>query len=303
VSDGTIGNLGGWAMEMRAQLELERDKVQSIIESALHEDIGDGDITTSAVVDECLIGTAVILTKEAGIIAGLPVAKWVFETLDKNIVFEMLVTDGDKVDANTQVARIHGKLRTILMGERVALNFLQHLSGIATLTAKFVELASPYGVTIKDTRKTTPCIRLLEKYAVRVGGGSNHRFGLYDSILIKDNHIRSVGSVAEAIKRAKKMFPNEMVEVEAHSIDDVLEALQAGADIIMLDNMNIEMIRKAVKLIGDKALIEVSGNITLENVQQVASCGVHMISVGEITHSARALDMSLEVVAVERHCT
>ncbi|MFA4015501.1 MAG: hypothetical protein RUDDFDWM_000584 [Candidatus Fervidibacterota bacterium] len=286
---------------MEAQLKLERDKVQSIIETALREDIGDSDITTNAVVDECLIGTGLILAKEAGVIAGLPVAKWVFETLDQNIDFEMLVRDGDRVNANTQVARIRGKLRAILMGERVALNFLQHLSGIATLTAKFVELASPYGVIIKDTRKTTPCIRLLEKYAVRVGGGSNHRFGLYESILIKDNHIRSVGSITEAIKRARKMFPDEKIEVEAHTIDDVREALRAGADIIMLDNMDVETIREAVKLIGDKALIEASGNITLENIQQVASCGVHMISVGEITHSAKALDMSLEVVSVERH--
>ncbi|MCS7254119.1 MAG: carboxylating nicotinate-nucleotide diphosphorylase [Armatimonadota bacterium] len=280
--------------------DLDREEVQGLIEAALREDIGTGDITTEALIDDELIGTAIIVSRGAGCIAGLPIAMWVFETLDPKIRFEMLVKEGERVCANTHIAKLHGKLSTILKGERVALNFLQRLSGIATLTAKFVELASPYGVTITDTRKTTPCLRVLEKYAVRVGGGSNHRFGLYDAILIKDNHIRAVGSISEAVRRARNYAPGEKIEVETRTLADVKEAIEAGADIIMLDNMDAETIREAVKLIGGKAVIEASGNITLENVSEVASCGVNLISVGRITHSAPALDIALDIVSVER---
>lgn len=280
------------------EFELKREDVQQLIDAALREDIGEGDITTKALIDDEVVGTAIIEARSSGCIAGLPVAKWVFETLDPEIEFEMLVKDGERVSEGTHIVRLNGKISTILSGERVALNFLQHLSGIATLTARFVELASPYSVTITDTRKTIPCLRMLEKYAVRVGGGSNHRFGLYDAILIKGNHIRAIGSISEAIRRAREYAPNERIEVETHTLDQVREALEAGADIIMLDNMDIETIREAVKLIGDRAIIEASGNITLENVQQVASCGVHLISVGKITHSAPALDIALEVISV-----
>lgn len=280
--------------------DLDREAVQELIEAALREDIGDGDITTDALIDDDLIGVAVIISREEGRIAGLPIAKWVFEKLDPNMQFEMLVKEGERVCANTHIARLRGKLSAILKGERVALNFLQRLSGIATLTAKFVERASPYGVTITDTRKTTPCLRMLEKYAVRVGGGSNHRFGLHDAILIKDNHIRAVGSISEAIRRARKHAPNERVEVETKTLEEVKEALEAGADIIMLDNMDVETIREAVKLINGRAIIEASGNITLENVSEIASCGVNLISVGKITHSAPALDVALDVISVER---
>lgn len=280
--------------------QLDEMLVEELIEAALSEDIGDGDITTEAVIDNDLIGTAVIISREEGCIAGLPIAKRVFEKLDPKIQFEMLVKEGERVQANTHLARLRGRISSILKGERVALNFLQHLSGIATLTAKFVERASPYGVTITDTRKTTPCLRALEKYAVRVGGGSNHRFGLHDAILIKDNHIRAVGSISEAIKRARNYAPNEKIEVEAQTLDDVREALEAGADIIMLDNMDIETMREAVKLIGGRAIVEASGNITLENVSEVASCGVNFISVGKITHSAPALDLALDLLSVER---
>lgn len=292
-----IRELPMWEVPDKFMMHPERRLVQPIIDAALREDIGWGDVTTQALIDETLKGTAVIVAGERGCIAGLLIAQWVFETLEPDVHFEAIAHDGAHVDENSIIACVSGSVRALLMGERVALNFLQRLSGIATLTAEFVKRIAPFNALITDTRKTTPGLRLLEKYAVRVGGGANHRFALCDAVLIKDNHIKAVGSIADAIKRARMRIPHTMkIEVEVRTLDEVHEALNAGADIIMLDNMNLEMIREAVNIIGDRALIEASGSVTLENVKSIAATGVHVISIGRITHSAPALDISMELV-------
>ncbi|HID06454.1 MAG TPA: carboxylating nicotinate-nucleotide diphosphorylase [Armatimonadetes bacterium] len=280
-------------------MQLERRLVQPIIDTALREDIGWGDVTTQVLIDELLKGTSAIIARERGCVAGLPIAQWVFETIEPDVHFEAVAHDGDWVDENSTIAYVSGKVQALLMGERVALNFLQRLSGIATLTAEFVKRVAPFNVLIADTRKTTPGLRLLEKYAVRVGGGANHRFALCDAVLIKDNHIKAVGNIADAIKRARMHIPHTMkIEVEVRTLDEVHEALNAGADIIMLDNMDLEMLREAVNIIGERALVEASGGVTLENVKSIAATGVNVISIGRITHSAPALDISMELVDV-----
>jgi nicotinate-nucleotide pyrophosphorylase (carboxylating) len=256
----------------------------------LAEDVGDGDLTTLAVVDEDATATACILLKERGVVCGLTVAGEVFERL--GAALELLAADGDLV-APGPVARVEGSARGILSGERLALNLLGRLSGIATLTRRYADAVEGTGAVILDTRKTTPGLRSLEKHAVACGGGQNHRLGLYDGVLIKDNHLRLASSLAEAVRRAKESgFP---AEVECDTLDQVREALAAGADSILLDNMTVPELREAVELSGGRARVEASGGVTLETVRAIAETGVDFISVGALTHSARALDVSLEV--------
>lgn len=278
-------------------MESAEEILKKTIVDALEEDLGfAGDITSQAVVPSDLQGRASVRAKEEGVIAGLFVARAVFKAVDSEIEFIEDVEDGAEVKRGQRVAQIVGAVRSILAGERVALNFLAHLSGIATLTRKFADKARPFQVTIKDTRKTTPNIRILEKYAVRVGGGKSHRFGLYDAVLIKDNHIKAAGGILPAIEQAaRNLRPGTKIEMEVDSLDDVTEALRGKADIIMLDNMDVASIKAAVRKIGAKALVEVSGGVTLNNVEEIARTGINFISVGAITQSAKALDFSLNL--------
>jgi nicotinate-nucleotide pyrophosphorylase (carboxylating) len=279
------------------QIRLERSQVNRIVENALREDVGSGDITTNSFFDENAKCKAVVMVKENGIVAGLPVAELVFRKLDENIVWIEKKKDGDKVKPNEILAEISGPTRAILTGERVALNFLQRLSGIATYASKFVEAVQGLPVKILDTRKTVPGLRMLDKYAVGVGGGYNHRFGLYDGVLIKDNHIKLAGSISRAIEAVRDKTSGKVeIEVETSTLDEVRDALMAKADIIMLDNMSLENIKKALDLINRGALVEASGGITLKNVRQVAETGVDFISIGALTHSPQALDIGLYMV-------
>ena len=271
--------------------------IQNIIEAALAEDIGSGDITTIAVVDKNAEGKAEIIAKENLFVAGTLIAEAIFKTVHEKVEFKAFVKDGDNVKKGKAIARVSGRLSAVLAGERVALNFLQRLSGIETLTSQFVNKVKGLKVKILDTRKTTPGLRILEKYAVRMGGGFNHRFGLCDGVLIKDNHIAAVGSIAEAVFRARRKAPkNMLIEVEAKNLDEVKEAIIAGADVIMLDNMKPYQMKQAVKIIGKTALIEASGGVNLKNIREIAKTGVDFISIGALTHSAKAVDISLEVV-------
>jgi nicotinate-nucleotide pyrophosphorylase (carboxylating) len=268
----------------------------NIIERALQEDIGPGDVTTEATIPAETTSTAEMLAKQELVLAGLDVAREVFHYLDSTIQFTPLANDGDRISAGTEIAILTGNTRALLAGERVALNLLQHMSGIATLTAKYVEKVKELKVEVLDTRKTLPGLRQLEKYAVRVGGGRNHRFGLYDGVLIKDNHIRAAGSITTAVERAKKKAHHLLkIEVETKTLDEVREALVAKADIIMLDNMPIDMMREAVKLISGRALVEASGNVTLETIRAIAETGVDFVSSGSLTHSAPAADISMKI--------
>jgi len=272
------------------------DKIRHLIELALSEDIGKRDLTSEAIIDEDLLAKGMIVAKEEGVIAGLEIAKMVFCQLDPNLVFESSFKDGNKVMRGEETATLKGKVKSILSGERTALNFLQRLSGIATLTSKYVERIKDTGVKILDTRKTTPGLRALEKYAVKMGGGENHRMGLFDMILIKENHIKAVGNISRAIQRAKTKYPMEKIEVETKSLDEVKEAVNSEVDWIMLDNMSIDETKKAVKMIQSckrEIKIEASGRIDLNNVREVALTGINFISVGALTHSAPALDFSL----------
>jgi len=271
-----------------------------IVDAALAEDVGPGDITSTAVVPARQRGEAVITAGEDLVVAGLFVAEMVFKRVDKKIEFAPLATEGRRVRKGRRLVRVSGRMRSILTAERVALNFLQRLSGIATLTAGFVSAVRPYRVRLLDTRKTTPCIRMLEKYAVAVGGGYNHRYGLFDGVLIKDNHIASAGSITEAVRRVNRAYPDGViVEVEVTDTDGAAEAVEAGADIVLLDNMSAARARRAVKLIGKRALVEVSGGVSLRNVRAMARTGADFISIGALTHSARAVDMGMEVAAID----
>lgn len=264
------------------------------------EDVGHGDITTQLVVAPAVRGVAEIVAHEAGVLCGLPVVELVFSEIDPAIEVEVLCPEGTAIDAGDVVARLEGSLASILAGERLALNLLQRLSGIATLTRAFVSAVQGTRAVILDTRKTTPGLRVLEKYAVRVGGGRNHRFGLSDGILIKENHIRAAGGVAAAVQRARQRAPHPLrVEVEVTTLAELDQALLAGADWILLDNMDLEAIREAVQRVAGRARLEASGGVTLERVRAIAETGVDAISVGALTHSARALDLSLEVVAIQ----
>lgn len=269
---------------------------EKLIRLALEEDLGHGDVTTEALVDSRVRATARIIAKETLVLAGLEAARRVFFVLDPGVDFRSDCKDGDSVEAGSTVATVSAGLGALLSGERTALNFLQHLSGIATLTRRFVEKVGGSPVRLTDTRKTTPGLRKLEKYAVRMGGGHNHRFGLYDGILIKDNHIRACGGIAAAVAgvRAKKGHLLR-IEVETKTLDEVREALENDVDVIMLDNMDPGAIRKAVKLIAGRALVEVSGGVSLDDVAQLAATGVDVISIGALTHSARAVDISMDI--------
>lgn len=283
------------------------DKVKSNVQSptskvvalALKEDVGTGDITTNHLIPSHLKAKAIIRAKEAGVIAGLMVAKEVFKKVDRLIGFRAKVKDGALVKKGTIIAEVFGPARGILTGERTALNFLQHLSGIATLTRKFSLLITRYPLQTKilDTRKTTPGLRALEKYAVKVGGGKNHRLGLYDAMLIKDNHVKLLGGIKRALVKSKVQGPKSKVEIEARTLGEVKLAIEARADRILLDNMNLKALRQAVKLCkkaGTKT--EASGGVNLQNVRAIAKTGVDYISVGALTHSAKALDISLKVL-------
>jgi nicotinate-nucleotide pyrophosphorylase (carboxylating) len=271
------------------------DAVESAVRAALAEDVGAGDVTTDATVTPDAVGSATILAKEPGVVCGLAVSEATFRALDAEVRFQPLVDEGATVSAApATVALVTGSERAILTGERVALNFLARLSGIASLTRRYVDAVAGTGAVILDTRKTTPGLRALEKHAVRCGGGRNHRFGLDDGVLVKDNHVRAAGSIARAVElvRAATDLP---VEVECESLVEVREALAAGVEAILLDNMSLDGLRAAVALGGRQARLEASGGITLENVRAVAETGVDEISVGALTHSARALDLSLEL--------
>lgn len=270
--------------------------VQEIIARALAEDIGNGDATTDATVDPDRDGEAVVVAKEGFILAGYEVFLNVFLSLEPAVEFGVEYLDGDEVPKGATMFTLKGPLRTLLTGERVALNLLQRMSGIATLTSKYVGAVDGTRAAILDTRKTTPNLRTIEKYAVTVGGGRNHRFGLYDGILIKDNHIAAAGGITRAVESARSSAPHMLkIEVECESIKDVKEALKARADIVMLDNMDIPTMSEAVKVVGGKALTEASGNMTLDRVRAVAETGVDFISVGALTHSAPAVDISMKV--------
>jgi nicotinate-nucleotide pyrophosphorylase (carboxylating) len=272
--------------------------LKRIVKQALAEDLSRGDITTRLLFPKTIKASAAIRVNQEATIAGLPVAKAVFSQVDPRLKFEAAAQDGDRVSSGTIIARVQGDGRSLLKGERVALNFLQHLSGIATLTAQFVEAVKGTKSTILDTRKTTPGLRALEKYAVRMGGGQNHRMDLGDGILIKDNHITLVGSLIEAVRRAKKNAPRLKVEVEATNLKEVQEALSAKADVILLDNMAIPQLKEAVLLIGGRAMTEASGGVTLNNVREIATTGVDFISIGAMTHSARAVDIGMDITAI-----
>ena len=267
---------------------------REIVRRALAEDLGWGDVTTEATVPADVRAKGGILAKSPCVIAGLDVAAEAFRQLDPGCTFECHRQDGDRCTPGDIVAELHGIAASMLTAERTALNFLQRLSGIATLTRRFVE-ASGGRITILDTRKTTPTLRALEKYAVRAGGGTNHREGLDDGVLIKDNHIRLAGGVVEAVKRMKAAKPEMPIEVEAQSLAQVAEALESGADIILADNLSTEEIREAVRRAGGRAQIEISGGVTLDRLPELAATGADYVSIGALTHSAPAADLSFEL--------
>ena len=281
-------------------MDLYRDPaIRTAVEAFLAEDIGRGDRTTDAIVPEDAPGRARIEAREPAVVAGLEVARLCFELLAPDAIkWHQQVQDGDQVEAGEVLVTIEGPLRAILTGERTALNLLARLSGTASLTRRFVTEVEGTSARVVDTRKTTPGLRALEKYAVTVGGGGNHRFGLDDGILIKDNHIAAAGSITDAVQRAKAAAPHGLnVEVEVQDVTGLEEALAAGADIVLLDNMTPDEIRQAVSVTGGRALLEASGSIKLGNLKSYAATGVDLISVGALTHSARAIDLSLEVEA------
>jgi nicotinate-nucleotide pyrophosphorylase (carboxylating) len=272
--------------------ELDLDRIAL---AALAEDVGRGDVTTEATVAEDATCTARLLLKEAGVVCGLPAVEAVFRALDPDVSFEASAADGDRFSEPTELARISGRTRAVLTGERTALNILGRLSGIATLTSRFVDAIEGTGAEILDTRKTTPGLRALEKYAVRCGGGRNHRFGLDDGILVKDNHLRAAGGVRPSVDRLRAAGTDLPIEVEAETLDDVREALAAGTEQILLDNMPPTLMREAVELVDGRATLEASGGVSLETVHEIAETGVDYVSVGALTHSARSLDVSLEL--------
>ena len=272
--------------------------LRAIVRNALAEDIGRGDITTEITIPSSVRGRARIVTGSLGLVAGLPVARACFAEMEDDPVGWVSLDDGARIKPGDVVATVESRLRSILTAERTALNLLSRVSGVATATAEVAELVKEFPIRITDTRKTTPGLRLLEKYAVRVGGGFNHRFGLDDGILIKDNHSAAAGGVSEAVRRAKAKAPHSLrVEVEVADLTELAAALATGADAILLDNMTVEQVREAVAKAGGKVLLEVSGGVTRDNVAEYASTGVDVISMGAITHSARHMDFSLEVDA------
>lgn len=278
------------------QSNLDLSQVERIIDTALREDVGSGDITTNLLFLENAASSAYMMAKGNGIVAGLPVAEMVFRKLDKNFFWKPKNKDGDVVKPKDIIVEMEGTTRAVLTGERLALNILQRLSGIATLTSQFVKAVKGLNTKILDTRKTVPGIRALDKYAVAVGGGQNHRVGLYDGVLIKDNHIKLAGGITNAVNLIRKKDKTESrIEVETSTLEEVREALSLNVDVIMLDNMSIDTILEALEIINGKALTEASGGITLENVRKVAETGVNFISIGALTHSVQALDIGMYI--------
>jgi nicotinate-nucleotide pyrophosphorylase (carboxylating) len=283
---------------------IDRIHLENIIRRALTEDLGTGDVTTLATVNPDTIGRAHIVAQAAGVVAGIAAVAEVYRQVDPALDVRLLIADGARVAPGDGLCAIEGRAQSILTGERVALNFIQRMSGIATLTARFAELVAETGARIVDTRKTTPGLRTLEKYAIRVGGGHNHRMGLYDAVLIKDNHIVAAGGITTAVQRARHTVPHTMtITVECETLDHVDEALAAGADILLLDNMDnttrAEAVRRARARPSGRALTEASGGITETTVAEIARTGVDILSVGALTHSALALDISLDMLAIE----
>lgn len=277
-------------------MELTLTELDRVVRDALAEDVGSGDVTSEGVLDEEARCTAEIVVKERGVVCGLAAAQAVFDAVGPDIRFVALVRDGEEIaQPPAVVARVEGPARAILTAERTALNLLGRLSGIATLTRRFVEAVAGTGAVILDTRKTTPGLRALEKHAVACGGGRNHRFGLDDGILIKDNHVRLAGGIRAAVERMRRAGTELPIEVEAETLEDVREALEAGADAILLDNMSPAELRRAVALTAGRAKLEASGGVSLQTVRDIAETGVDFISVGALTHSAPSLDVSLEV--------
>jgi len=286
--------------EFESDLEAQSYLIRDIVARVLAEDIGPGDATSRAVISPETRAVGQLLAKESGVVAGMEVARECFRQFSSQTEFTVIKHSGEHFEVGDVIGTVQGPARALLAAERTALNFLQRLCGIATLTRKFVDAVAGTGVEIADTRKTDPGIRSLDRAAVRAGGGKNHRYALYDGILIKDNHIRLVGSISAAVQAARsKAHSLFKIEVETTNLDQVREALAAGADIIMLDNMSLEMMREAVQIIGDRALIEASGGIELDEVAEVAATGVDIISVGTLTHSAPSLDISLELSPTE----
>ncbi|MEE9515790.1 MAG: carboxylating nicotinate-nucleotide diphosphorylase [Candidatus Adiutricales bacterium] len=276
---------------------MKNDHIENIVRLALAEDVGIGDITTFLVVDSEITAQAEIMARQDMVVAGMEAAHRTFEQVDASIKFDRMVNDGDVIDSGVIMARVSGPAGSILTAERVALNFLMRLSGVATLTARFVGMVSAHNVKIVDTRKTTPGMRALEKAAVRAGGGGNHRFGLFDGVLIKDNHIAAAGSITQAVTRAKAGAPHTIkVEVEVEDLQELEEAIEAGADAVLLDNMAPAEMRKAVTIAKGRVLLEASGGVTLDTVEQAAASGVDIISIGALTHSAPATDISLNFI-------
>lgn len=270
-------------------------EVQRIIREALNEDLGAGDLTTETLIGEEDRSEAVLQVKQSGVIAGLHIAEQVFRVLDPDLTFTPLVNEGAEVDAGVSLARIKGKTRALLSAERVALNLMQRMSGIATVTREIVKRVGDTNCRILDTRKTTPGLRILEKYAVRIGGGTNHRYGLGHGVLIKDNHIAAVGSISEAVRRIRNRVGHMVqVEVEVETLEQLDEVLPLDVDAILLDNMDLDTLREAVKRIDGRIWTEASGGLTPEKVRAVAETGVDGISLGWLTHSAPALDISLD---------
>ena len=271
-------------------------QIEQLIDLAIAEDLGSGDITTDSLVTPDLEGKAVILAKEPLVLAGLETARRVFARFDDQTVIEATKGDGDLIQAGETVIKLTGKLAALLKAERIALNFLQRLCGIATHVRAYMDEIGDSAVRLVDTRKTTPGWRVLEKYAVRVGGAANHRMGLYDGVLIKDNHIAACGGVKPAILRARQTVSHLVrIEVEVSTLEETGQALEAGADVIMLDNMDAPQIRQAVDLIGRNALVEVSGNVTKDRLKVLAATGVDLISIGALTHAARSVDISMQI--------
>ena len=295
------------------QVELDLEKIRDIVQLAIKEDIGAGDITSKIFIPDGFETEGVIIAKEAGIVAGLPVAGYVLSQIDENLIFTSNIEDGSRVKKGTIIGSVKGLTLSLLSAERLVLNFLQRLSGIATATNRFAEKIKGYRTQIMDTRKTAPGWRYLEKYAVRVGGGINHRMGLYDQILIKDNHLKAMGSekengtISRLVRKAREQIENGMlIEVEVEDLCQIKDVVDAGVDTILFDNMEPSKIREAVDIVreieknqdagtGKAILTEASGNITIENVEEYADAGVDRISVGAITHSARALDISFDI--------
>ncbi len=276
--------------------EINSEILDHIVSGALAEDCGIADLTTDSIVAPDLLAHGEFLAKEDLVLAGWPVVVRVFQRVRSSISTESLFAEGDQIRKGEVIGRVYGPAARILTGERVALNFLQRLSGIATLTRKYVDAVAGTGAVVLDTRKTTPGLRVLEKYAVRTGGARNHRFGLYDGVLIKENHIVAAGGIREAIRRGRKRVDHlKRIEVEVTDLEELNEAVEAGAEVILLDNMTVEQVKEAVESVDCRVQLEVSGGIHLCNIRDYAQTGVHFISVGSLTHSPKAVDVSLEL--------